>query len=45
MPKKVTDCLKKKGKKVRTLKSGKLICIPPKGETVVWTREKRKKKK
>jgi hypothetical protein len=45
MPKKVNACLAKKGRKVRTLKNGKLMCIPPKGESVVWTREKKKKKK
>lgn len=45
MPKRVNDCLKKKGKKVRTLKDGKLICIPPSGKSVVWTKESKKKKK
>ena len=44
MPKKVNACLKKKGSRVRTLKSGKLICFSD-GESVVWEREKKPAKK
>ncbi len=49
MPKKFTDCVKKKGSKVRTLKrkGGKTqkICFDKKGKSVVGEVKKPKKKK